>query len=127
MVRKLKQTAAWVLAAVLVLSGCQVEEPKYTEPVDTKPVLVPGTLESGLLTADPGNYHRSAADGNGDFWKSNQVITICPLHCCTMRIKTIWKNGYSSATILPVITMCPPALPEEHSIPFSAGMDGSGL
>ena len=56
-----------MLLAVLLLAGCQSDEPMPTAPIDTAPVLVPGQMESGLLVAEPGNYHRSVADGNGDF------------------------------------------------------------
>ena len=63
----MKRYICLLLAMLFLLAGCQVEEPKPTEPVDTEPVLVPGTMESGLLMADPGNYYRSIADGNGDF------------------------------------------------------------
>ena len=56
-----------IVLAALLLAGCQSEEPIPTNPVDTAPVLVPGQLESGLLVAEPGNYHRAMVDGDGDF------------------------------------------------------------
>ena len=63
----MKRFLCLLLAMLFVLVGCRTEQQKPTEPVNTSSELVPGTLFTGKLVPEEGNYQRSMSCNDGEF------------------------------------------------------------
>jgi len=63
----MKRYICLLLAMLLLLAGCQAEEPKPTESVNTSSELIPGTLYTGKLVPEAGIFQRSMSCNDGEF------------------------------------------------------------